>query len=212
MVHASINLQAEKRTIFGKSVNRLRKQSKIPCNIYGKGFESLACTVDYKTFTTAYKSAGETGIVYICIGDQSIPTLINEICYHAITDTILHVDFRNVNLTEKIETEVPVEFTGVSPAESDGNTVLLQKEHLLLKVLPTKIPDSILLDISCLKTVDDQIFARDIPKNEDYEILEEDDDLIVSVSAHHEESEEAVTEVVIPESKHGGAKPEEESK
>lgn len=184
-----INLPATSRKETGKQVRTLRKNGFIPANIYGQGFKSLSITLGAKDFQNTHKQAHETGLVYIQVEKDSIPTLIAQIQYHPVTDSILHVDFRKVNLKQKIETPVPIQIVGESHAVNVLTGVLLtQTDHLLVEALPTDIPQSIEVDISVLKEIGQDIKVSDLKKSDKYEIKDEADKVIVSVTAHKEES------------------------
>ena len=101
-----IILAATPRKIFGKAVRKMRKEGKIPANVFGRDIKSQAVTVLSSDFKKTLKLAGETGIIYIDVEGKSIPTILSNIQYHPSLDTILHVDFRGVNLKEKIEADV----------------------------------------------------------------------------------------------------------
>jgi large subunit ribosomal protein L25 len=102
------------------------------------------------------------------------------------------VDFYQVNLTEKIESEVPIELEGEVELVSKGEADLQRGLHILkVECLPTDLPPVITVDISGLKEVDDEIRVKDLPVPPGCEILDEPDDLVVKVAAHREEVEEA---------------------
>lgn len=184
-----IILEAKPRTELGKKVKILRRDGFIPSNIFGKDFDSKSITVVARDFTTAYKQAHETGIIYVKLEGDSIPTLVTALQRDPIKHSILHVDFRKVNLKQKIETQVPVLFVGESEAVNVHNGELItQLDSILIEALPADIPANIEIDISVLKEVGSDIKVSDIPKSEGYEIKEEPERVIVSVTAHKEES------------------------
>ena len=105
---------------------------------------------------------------------------------------LLHVDFYQVNLTEKIESEVPIEIEGEVELVSKGEADLQRGLHVLkVECLPTDLPPVITVDVSALKEIDDEIRVKDLKTPAGCEILDEPDDLIVKVAAHREEVEEA---------------------
>jgi len=215
-------LTAEMRTITGKKVNALRKQGMVPANVFGPNFDSKSITVTLKDFTAAYKVAHETGIVYVNVDKDSIPTLIKDIQKHPVTGFILHVDFRKIDLTQKIVTTVPVHFEGDSVAVNQLNGVLItHNDHLDIEALPEKIPAHIEVDISALKEIGDEITVKDIKANPDYVIITDPETVVVSVTAHKEESvvpettttaPEVITEKAPEEGGEEGAAPAEEEK
>lgn len=187
--HEQINLAATPRKEMGKQVKTLRKNGLVPANIFGQGFASMAITLNTREFVTAYKQAHETGLVYVQVDKDSIPTLVAHIQKHPVNDTLLHIDFRKVNLKQKIETSVPILIVGESAAVNTLSGVLLtQSDHLTIEALPTDIPANIEIDISALKELGQDIKVSDLPKSDKYEIKDEADKVIVSVTAHKEES------------------------
>lgn len=194
-------ITAQKRDTLGKQVKKLRKAGFVPANIYGKDFESTAITLSLSDFQKVYNAAGETGIVNITIeGEKSeIPTLIRLVQTHPLTESILHAEFRKVNLKQKIEAEVPLEFTGESPAVKQGAVVLYQMDVITVEALPANIPSEIVIDISALTEVGQTITVADLPKSEDYEVMNDPEATIVSTTAHKEEELEPDTSTTIPE-------------
>ncbi len=126
-----INLKAEKRKVTGRKVKTLRKAGLIPANVYGKDTKSESIEINSKEFRGVFKKAGETGIISIEIGKEERPVLIHNVQVHPATDEVLHVDFLQVNLKEKVTTQIPVEIVGESPAEKSGiGTVVLLTQEL----------------------------------------------------------------------------------
>lgn len=195
-----IILKAELRNLVGKKVKKLRKQGFIPANIFGSNFKSQSISVNLKDFIKAYKTVKETGILYIDLEKESVPALINYVQYHPVSDQILHVDFRKVDLNKKIETSVPVKIIGQSEAISQkGGVLLLQTDHLIIEALPEDIPQEITVDISSIKDVGQEIKVKDLKKDNKYEVKTEEEKVIVSVIKHKEESIAPDTTTTAPE-------------
>ena len=194
-----VTISAEKREVLGRKVKTLRKEGKIPANIFGKAVNSLAIMVDAKNFDTVYKDAGETGLVEISVDKDKKPVLIHNVQKHPRTDRILHVDFRQVDLKQKITANVPVELVGESPAEKQGlGTAVQQIDEVEVESLPAELPEKFELDVSNLTQVDDAIFIKDIKVAKDVEIKDDPDAIIVKVEAlREEEPEPAPVEVPV---------------
>ena len=193
-------LNVQKREVVGKKVKQLRKQGIIPANIFGPGFNSVSVSVNSKEFLGIYKLAHETGIVYVTLGTESIPTLIRNLQRHPLHDNILHVDFRKIDLKQKIETTVPVELIGDSVAVTQlGGVLLKQNDHLTVEALPQDIPQHIEIDISKIQELGQDIKVSDLAKSTTYEIKNDPATVIVSVIAHKEESVTPETTAAAPE-------------
>jgi len=166
-----IELLAEKRHIFGKKLKKARKEGKLPANLFGEGVKSQALFLPVKEFLRVYRTVGETQIVYLKIKDEKeeVPVLIQNVQRHPVTDHILHVDFRQVNLKKKIETAVPLKFVGESPAVNQNKGILLiLADSLRIEALPGSIPQLIEVDLSSLKELDDEIKVKDLQVGENY--------------------------------------------
>lgn len=193
-------LEATVREVFGKKLRKLRYTGVIPANIFGPEYKSTAVSVNTKDFLKVYRIAKETGIVFIKLGQEEVPTLIKTVQKHPVTDLILHIDLRKINLSQKITTEVPVKVVGSSEAVSQKAGVLLtQMNKLLVEALPQDIPQFIEVDITTIKDIGQEIKVADLKKSEKYQVKDETNKVVVSVVAHKEESITPETAVAAPE-------------
>lgn len=207
-----LTLSSEVRTVFGKKLRKMRIHDNIPGNVFGTDFKSQSITLHLKDFLKAYKTAKETGVIYLTLGKEEIPVLIRGVQKHPVTDIILHVDFRKIDLKKKIETAVPVKSEGVSEAVTQkGGVLLTLAETLLVEALPQEIPSHIEVDISVIKEVGQEIKVSDLKKSETYVIKDPPDKVIFSVVEHKEESVTPETTTEQPEVITEVPKPEEES-
>lgn len=204
-------LQVEKRTDFGRKVRRLRTAGIIPANIYGKNLDSTAVQVSLTEFMSVYQEAGETGIVNLSLGEgKSRPVLINQVDYDPVKQTISHIDFRQVDLKEKINTHVPLELVGEAPSVKEKNAIIVQTlEELEIEALPTDIPESIQVDISVLVDIGNTISISELSVPQEVTILTDPETVVVLAQ---EVKEEVVTEEpVVAETEAGEVKPEPEA-
>lgn len=179
-----ITLKSEKRDLFGRKVNRLRKEGKIPANIFGKKIESSAILVDKKEFTEVFEKAGETQI--IDLGGK--PVLVSNTQVDPITGEYLHIDFRQVDLKEKIEAKVPVEVEGESPAEKQNlGTVVQQIHEIEVEALPADLPEKVVVDATLLSEVGQVVFVKDLKVSKDVEVKTDAELIVVKVEAPQEE-------------------------
>jgi large subunit ribosomal protein L25 len=189
-----LTLEVGKRDVFGKKLGRLRQKGLIPGNIFGPDFKSQAITVAFKDFYNVYKIAKETGIIYLKLAAEEIPVLIKHLQFHPVSNQILHIDFRKVDLKKTVDTAVPVKLINQSPAVSKkGGVLLTLAETLNVHALPQDIPPAIEIDISVLTDIPQEIKVKDLKQSSHYEIKEEPEKVIVSVIAHKQESTVAET-------------------
>lgn len=193
---AQIKLTVDKRTLSGRKVKRLRKEGLLPANVYGKKIDSIAIQVDYKTFLKTLHEAGETNVIYLELDKKEIPVLVHNAQKDPVTDNFIHVDFFNVDLTQKVTAQVPVELSGESEAEKLGlGTVVQYISEIEVEALPTDLPDSIKADISILKTLEDIVLVKNLKVSSQVEIKNDPEQIIAKI----EETQKEEEPVAVPE-------------
>ena len=173
-----ITLKFDKREEFGRKVKRLRKVGKIPANIFGKEIKSASITVDKKEFSQVFEKAGETQV--IDLGGRSV--LVSNVQSDPVSGEFIHIDFRQVDLKEKIEAKVPIEVIGESPAEKQNlGTVVQQIHEIEVEALPADLPEKIIIDISKLTEVDQAIYVKDLKVDKNIEVKTDLELIVVKV-------------------------------
>jgi large subunit ribosomal protein L25 len=211
---AKITTKVDNRKIIGRRVKQLRRDGIIPANIYGKKTDSISIQLSLKEFNKLYKEAGETNIIYITVDGEKTerPCLISHIQYNPTAGEVIHSDFHQVDLTQKVTVEVPVELTGESPVTKSGDgTIVLQYNTLEVEALPADLVDKFEIDVTTLLSVGDSVKLSDLKYNKEKLTIDLDPEtVIVTAQALTEEKE---PEVAIPseeeEVKEGEEKPSE---
>lgn len=155
-----LSLNADERIIVGKKVKSLREDGKLPGHVFGKGVDSESVSVSAKDFLKTFHLAGETGLIDLKIGSEKIrPVLIRDVQYDPVTSKPIHIDFYQVNLSEKVKVSVPVVQIGETPeAVHLGEAIVLQTvNEVEVEALPTDLPEKLEVDITTLKEIDDAI-------------------------------------------------------
>ena len=159
-------LTAQKREVVGRKVKTLRAQGLLPANIYGKKVKSQSISVGLKDFEDIFKKAGETSLVTLVLKNgksEERAVLISNVQKDPISETPIHIDFRQVDLKEKVTAEVPVELKGESPAEKTSvGTVVQYIDEIEVEALPGDLPEKFVVDVSSLAEVDQAIFVKDL--------------------------------------------------
>lgn len=187
----NLTLEATKRTILGKKVKNLRKKGQIPAVLYGNGIKNESLTIDLPTFNQIFKKAGISTLVSLKIDNQkAFKVLLHEPQRDPANHIITHADLYKVKMSEKIKTEIPLEFVGESPAvtELEGN-LIISKDNVEVECLPDALVPHIEVDLSTIKTFDDMIHVSDIQAPEKMEILNDPEEVVVTVSAPRSEEE-----------------------
>lgn len=197
-----ISLSVKIRKTLGKKTKTLRKEGFLPAILYGPRIKPLPLKVDLKDFKKVYKTAGESSLISLKIGEKESKVLIHDVQYHSLTDEFLHVDFYQPLLKEKVTVTIPLVFVEEAPAvEELGGTLIKNISEVEVKGLPQELPKEIQVNIGSLKTFDDDILIKDLKTEKDIEILKELDEVVVSVVPPREEEIEEEIEEKIEEVK-----------
>ncbi len=192
-------LKVEKRLVLGSKVRKMRKQGLVPATVFGKTTESASVQVGAVDFNRVYKQAGETSVVWLSLEGESKerPTLIKSMSKDPRTGKIVHIDFHQVNLKEKVNANVPVEIMGESQLIKDGLAVLdINLHEIEVEALPTDIPENITFDISTLLEIGDNLKISDIKISPEVTIITDPEKIVVALGAPQKEEEPLETEVV----------------
>ncbi|MFH1639448.1 MAG: 50S ribosomal protein L25 [Chloroflexota bacterium] len=195
-----LELEANPRSIRGKKVRFLRRQGITPVHIYGQEIQSQALQIDTLKLHRIMAQAGGTRLINLKFGgDQaSIPVLVREVQKEPLTGRLLHVDFYQVKMSEKVEVEVPVVIVGEAPAlKMPENMLMHELDVLTIESLPGSIPSSVEINIDSLAEAEQSIRVKDIDLGPGITILNDPEQVIVKIAAQHEEKveeEEPVTE------------------
>lgn len=216
-----IIIHAEKREEIGKGASRsLRRNNMIPVILYRKG-SSIPLKVPKKELSQFInETAGEKVMVNLELGNgENKLALLKDYQVDPIKRELLHVDFYEVLLTEKVRLSIRVITTGEPVGVKRDGGVL---QHLLREVeiecLPDRIPGHITVDISELE-IGQSIHVKDLKVDGDIKILNDPDEVVVNVVAPEaeevtvtEKAEEIAEPEVIKKGKKEEEKEEEESK
>lgn len=184
-------LNAKKRDVIGKKVEELRKDNLIPAVLYGKGMGNKNIMVERLAFNRVFKEAGENTLLDLKIDEQdTFKVLIQEVQKNPLTNSFAHIDFRQIDMSQKIQVEVSIKFIGEAPAIKElGGTLVKSFDEIKIECLPENLIHNVEVDISSLKTFEDAILIKDINVPEGVEILNDKNATIATVEAPISEAE-----------------------
>ncbi len=216
-----IKLKASLREGKGKqAVKKLRTQGLVPGVVYHRGDAPVSITViDKEISKILHSEGGENALINLTIEKdkktKARAVIIKEVQHHPVKRAILHIDFNEVSMTEKIIVEVEVVGIGEPVGvKQDGGVLDHPLRMIKVQCLPVDIPKHIDVDVSALK-LNQVIHVKDIVVSDKVKVLTDPELLLFSVKPHVEEKvEEAAAETpeleVIREKKEdevpGGAK------
>jgi len=187
----NLQLTAAPRSISKQERTSLRKNDMIPAVVYGHGITNENVAVPRPLFEKAYQEAGESTLLTLDIaGKKPVQVLIQDVDRHPTSGAILHVDFYQVRMDEEITNDVPLVYTGESPAVKALGGILV-KNHSTLKVkcLPANLPHEIAIDTSLLVDFTSRITVGDVAIPAKVQVLAKPEDIIAVVEPPRTEEE-----------------------
>jgi large subunit ribosomal protein L25 len=133
----------------GKSSTKaIRNEGKVPCVLYG-GSEHI----HFSMYAQDFKSLVYTPNTYkvkLEIEGKIYRSILKDIQFHPVNDSIMHADFLEIQDDKPIVLQIPVKFEGNSVGVRAGGKLIVQSKKLNIRALPTQMPDFITVNIDNL--------------------------------------------------------------
>ncbi len=174
-----------------RNLNQLRAEGWVPGTLYGNGKpEEIA--VDSRIFSKAiHTKAGMNALFNVKFGSETSLAVVKEVQRHILKHNPIHVDFKRINMKEKLSVNVPTHTVGEAPGVKNSGGIL---EHITreirVKCLPDDIPVSIDIDVTKLE-LGHGVKVKDLPVLNGVEFLTNAETIIVNVVAPKVEEEKA---------------------
>lgn len=212
-----IELRVHKRSLVGKKTKRLRRSGLIPAILYGPRTEPSPLQVKERDLRLALDRAGMNHLIVLTLDEADEPrmTLAREVQRDVVTHSLLHVDFYEVVMTEKITADIPITLVGESPIVAQNAGLLVRGiDSVQVQCLPSQLLGSIVVDVSVLEELEQAVLVEDLEVDEFIEILTNPEEVLVKVLPLRleelvEEEVEAAEVEVIGADEERAAEPEE---
>ncbi|MDE5912952.1 MAG: 50S ribosomal protein L25 [Muribaculaceae bacterium] len=170
----TFQLTAEPRTDLGKKATKaLRNEGKIPAVINGGAIVTLPYSGTLKPGEKLVEIEDGKGLITtdIVVTNEAVRKLIytpeifavelelngekkmvvlKDIQFHPVKDTILHIDFLEVNEQKPVSIEVPVKLEGHAEGVKAGGKLQLSMKKLRVKALYTNVPERLVINVDNL--------------------------------------------------------------
>lgn len=151
-----VNLTAHRRQDTGKQrAKKMRKDGQIPAVLYGHGQPAMSIFINSAELLPLFKLASHDNVIInleLAEDKKKLKALLRQVQTEPMRNTLLHIDFQEILLTEKIRVNVPIVITGEATGVKNEGGSLEQILHSVeLSCLPTDIPEKIVVDVTELK-------------------------------------------------------------
>jgi len=187
----TVSLSGSPRENVGKKdAKDLRKKGLVPCVAYGGG-EQIHFFLDERDFADIVFTP-DTNVFNITVGDKVINTLLQDVQYHPVSDSVLHADFLKFDIDKPVRTSLPIRAIGSAVGVLKGGSMKQLMRKVAIMAIVDDIPDYIDVDVSKMD-IGDSVNIRDM-KVDKVKFLDDPDNVIISVKvtriAVEEEEEE----------------------
>jgi large subunit ribosomal protein L25 len=135
-----------------KDAKALRNEGLVPCVIYG-GKEQI----HFSTPETSFKQivfTPEVCFIEVDLNGKKYLTILQDVQYHKVTDSILHADLYELHDDKAITMLVPVVYQGSSPGVLKGGKLAKLTRKVKVSALPKNMPEELVIDLGKLEIGD----------------------------------------------------------
>ena len=146
-----ITVAAEVRASRGKNeARRTRSAGQIPAIVYGAFQDPVSIAVSPREILKIVRSnTGYNTIFTLAVqGGESSPVMVVDHQVDPVKNTLLHADFKRIDLTKRIRVSIPVSTEG-EPAgvKVQGGLLEIITRAIEIECLPDDIPEHFIVDV-----------------------------------------------------------------
>jgi large subunit ribosomal protein L25 len=152
----TVEITIERRADHGKGAARkLRRAGKVPGVLYGPKRKTTSIVVDAGEIERKLTHLEGSHLIRLLHAGREPElhermVLLREMQRHPVTGAVLHTDFYEVDLTERLTVSVPLHFVGKAAGVVEGGILQPLLREVEVECLPTEIPEFIAVDVTHL--------------------------------------------------------------
>ena len=210
-MRTEITVTAEVRSTRGKNeAHRTRRAGQIPAVVYGAFKDAVAVAVSPKEINKIVRSStGFNTIFNLQIaGGEVTPVMVIDQQVDPIKGTLLHADFKRIDLTKRIRVTVPVHTFGeAAGVKVQGGLLEIITRSIEIECLPDEIPEDFKVSVADLM-IGQSKRASDVGLAGEMKLVSSPDTVIAHVVALRAEEEPAAAATPEGAAPAGAAEPE----
>jgi large subunit ribosomal protein L25 len=152
-------------------------------------------TIDAKALSGVLRSSPYAVMDMEVPGAGKQPVMLAELQRDPISREVMHVDFRRIDMNQKISTSARLEVTGVSPGEKEGGMLQVVLHEIGIECYPKDIPEAVTADVSALE-MGEHLTVGDLALPSGVVATQEADTIVVAVLAPQKERTEEELEAM----------------
>jgi large subunit ribosomal protein L25 len=164
-----------------QACRKLRFAGRIPAVLYGKELNKSFSIDDREMRILLRQASGTTSLLRL-LGEKGEDelVLIKELQTDPIKNSILHIDFVQVNRGEDLQTKIPLVLSGEAEGvKTEGGILEVLANEVEVRCRPSNLPTQLDLDISEL-LLGENLQIKDLAKIEGVAFVADEDTVLVS--------------------------------
>lgn len=146
-----IDLKVEPRKTQSKNENRrMRRDSRIPAVVYGRGADPVSVAVDAVEFSKL-SGGGKihaSTVFNLDVAGSADQAIIRTIQRDPVSERPVHIDFWRISPDVPIDVKIPVHATGVARGVKLGGILETVTRHIRIRVLPLRVPEYLEISVA----------------------------------------------------------------
>jgi len=168
-----------------RAARRLRRTGNLPGVFYGPKSDPVPLQVNKRELLNSISDLGGSHLIRMKSTSsvlQDKVALIKEVQVHPVTGEILHMDFYEVDLEQKLTVKIPLHFVGKAEGVVRGGILQPVVREIEVECLPLDIPPSLDVDVTPLD-IGDTFHVSTLPIPEGVVAIYDTDFTLVTVVA-----------------------------
>jgi large subunit ribosomal protein L25 len=198
-----VEISASVRNTSGKGpMRQLRMKGMTPAVVYGSGAEAQKLQLETKTLMAQLlEFYRKNTIVTLKVdGASEKSVIVGEVQTDPVRDTLIHVDFCEIDLQKVRAFTVPIVLTGKAKGVDLGGHMIVGCSKVVLQGKPLDIPDECIIDVASM-AIGDQIECATIDIPENVKMITDPETIAVHIIKPGEKLEESDVKAAKPAKK-----------
>lgn len=151
-----ISIKGTHRSALGKKASKeIRNAGEVPCVVYGieKGENGMPAATAFSISAIDANKLIFTPHVYVVnieLGDKNFKTIIKEVQFHSVKDSVLHIDFFQISPEKPITIAIPIATKGLAVGVRAGGKLAVPVRKLKVRAKFEIIPEKLIIDVTNL--------------------------------------------------------------
>jgi large subunit ribosomal protein L25 len=170
-----------------QSVKALRRQGIVPAVVYGRNIGNVAIQINAQELDAALRKQPTNIPFRLTLDGEEHNVMVYELQRDPLHGRVLHADFKQISMDEKVHTSVPIVLQG----EPEDGVASLVRHSLEVVCKPMDIPESFIVNVEGM-SVGDMVLVKDLDIPDTITVGLDEMEVVANVLASKAASEESL--------------------